>query len=338
VLRFDFTGLGASEGDFANTNFSSNVADLVAAADWLRGEGMAPSLLVGHSLGGAACLVAAGRIPEVRAVATVGAPASADHVEAQFAQYVPEIEAKGEVQVKLVGRPFRIQRQFLEDVRSQNVTAAVAAFRKALLVLHAPLDSVVGIENAGQIFAAAKHPKSFVSLDGADHLLSRKEDALYAADVIAAWAARYVLTEEDRPAPRGFAGGVAVEETGAGRYQNAVLAGRHAYLAGEPESLGGDDAGPTPFGWVSGGLGACTSITLRIYAERKNWPLERVRVEVAHSQEEGPDGRKRHVFDRAITLTGELSEDQRARLLEIAEKCPVHVALDEGSQVRTRLV
>lgn len=337
VLRFDFTGLGASEGDFANTNFSSNVADLVAAADWLRAEGMAPSLLVGHSLGGAACLVAAGRIPEVRAVATVGAPASADHVEAQFAQYVPEIEAKGEVQVQLVGRAFRIQRQFLEDVRSQNVTAAVANLRRALLILHAPLDTTVGIENAGHIFTAAKHPKSFVSLDGADHLLSRKADALYAADVIAAWAARYVLTGGDRPAPRGFAGGVAVEETGAGRYQNVVLAGRHTYLAGEPESLGGDDAGPTPFGWVSGGLGACTSITLRMYAERKNWPLERVRVEVAHSQEPGPDGRKRNVFERAVFLEGDLSEEQRARLLEIAEKCPVHIALHEGSEVRTRL-
>lgn len=347
VLRFDFTGLGASGGDFANTNFSSNIADLIAAANWMRGQGLAPALLVGHSLGGSACLMAAGQIPEVRAVVTLGAPAHAEHVVAQFAESIPEIEAQGEAQVLLAGRAFRLKREFLEDVRGQRLLDATAQLRRALLVLHAPLDASVGIENAGEIFAAAKHPKSFVSLDGADHLLTRKADAIYAADVIAAWAGRYIgmapvvgsaravlaQTQDAAPQP---AFPVIVEESG-GQLRNRVTAGRHRLLAGEPPSLGGEDSGPSPYQWLAAGLGACTSMTMRLYADRKGWPVSGIRVEVDHSKR-GPDEEGHpDVFMRTVHLTGPLNNEQRERLLEIAEKCPVHKTLIGGSDVPTRL-
>lgn len=348
VLRFDFTGLGASGGDFANTNFSSNIADLVAAADWLRGQGLAPSLLVGHSLGGAACLMAAGQIAEVRAVVTLGAPAHADHVAAQFATSVAEIEAHGEAEVTLGGRPFRLKREFLEDVRAQKVLSAAGQLRRALLVLHAPLDATVGIENAAEIFAAAKHPKSFVSLDGADHLLTRKADAAYAADVIAAWSSRYIATAPAPVAPSAVpnqesaavplaAFPVVVEENG-GKLRNRVTAGRHRLLAGEPQSHGGEDSGPSPFQWLAGGLGACTSMTMRLYADRKGWPVAGIRVEVDHRKRGPEEPGLPDVFTRSISLTGPLSEEQRLRLLEIAEKCPVHRTLLRGSDVPTVLL
>ncbi len=345
VLRFDFTGLGASGGDFANTNFSSNIADLIAAADWLRGQNLAPALLVGHSLGGAACLMAAGRIPEVRAVVTLGAPAHADHVAAQFADSIAEIEAHGEAHVTLGGRPFRLKRDFLEDVRGQKLLDATGQLRRALLVLHAPLDATVGIENAAEIFAAAKHPKSFVSLDGADHLLTRKTDAIYAADVIAAWAGRYIgiaptivspspSPAEEAPAQAAFP--VVVEESG-GQLRNRVTAGRHRLLAGEPQSHGGEDSGPSPFQWLAAGLGACTSMTMRLYADRKGWPVTGIRVEVNHVKR-GPDETGQpDVFTRTIHLAGQLNDEQRQRLLEIAEKCPVHKTLIRGSDVPTLL-
>lgn len=347
VLRFDFTGLGASEGDFANTNFSSNVADLVAAADWLRAERQAPSILIGHSLGGAASIMAAAEIPEVRALVTLGAPAHADHIEMQFAQSVPEIEALGEAEVRLVGRPFRIKRSFLEDVRAARVLEAAAHLKRAYLVLHAPLDQTVGIENAALLFGAAKHPKSFVSLDGADHLLTRRADALYAADVIAAWASRYIDAGGSAPAsapapaaavvatPAAFP--VVVEEAGP-HLRNRVQAGRHSSLAGEPQSMGGDDAGPAPFQLVAAGLGACTSMTLRLYADRKGWPLTGVHVAVDHSRRPDPaPGQHADVFTRSIRLSGELNVEQRARLLEIAEKCPVHRTLSAGADIPTTL-
>lgn len=351
VLRFDFTGLGASGGDFANTNFSSNVMDLIAAAAWLRGQGHAPSLLVGHSLGGAACIMAAGQIPEVRALVTLGAPAHADHVAAQFSESIKEIEAQGEAEVLLGGRSFRLKREFLDDVRAQKVLVAAGQLHRALLILHAPLDSTVGIENAAEIFNAAKHPKSFVSLDGADHLLTRKADANYAADVIAAWASRYIGTaprpaKSAPPAPQSGAEQaqtdtpafpVLVEESG-GQLRNRVTAGHHRLLAGEPASLGGEDSGPSPFQWLAAGLGACTSMTMRLYADRKGWPVGDISVAVDHIKR-GPDEPGHpDVFTRTIRLTGPLTEEQRQRLLEIAEKCPVHRTLVRGADVPTLLV
>ena len=343
VLRFDFTGLGHSEGEFANTNFSSNVDDLVVAADHLRSAYEAPKIVIGHSLGGAAVLAAAGRIPEAVAVATIGAPAEPAHVEHLFQAARPEIEARGEAEVLLAGRPFTIKKQFLEDIAATRLEAAIAGLRKALLVFHAPRDATVGIENAGRIFAAAKHPKSFVSLDDADHLLSRHEDAAYVAEVLAAWAGRYLGRTDEEPltaAP----GTVVVQETGEGKFTQRIAAGGHRLRADEPESFGGDDSGPGPYDLVLAGLGACTSMTLRLYAERKGWPMSRVTVTLSHEKIHAEDcadcetrsgGLDR--IERRLSIEGELDDEQRARLVEIAKKCPVHRTLESEVVVATSL-
>lgn len=345
VLRFDFTGLGHSEGDFANTNFSSNVQDLVAAAEWLKSEHHAADLLIGHSLGGAAAVVAAGDLPDVKAVATLGAPSDAEHVLHNFSESLDRIEEAGEAEVSLAGRPFTIKKQFVEDVRGAKVRAAAAALGRPFLVLHAPLDQTVGIDNATGLFVSAKHPKSFISLDQADHLLSRPEDASFAADMIAAWAGRYVF-EDGQEQPDQIARGsrdVVVEETGRGRYENAVIIGEQHFIADEPVEAGGSGKGPDPYEWVTAGLGACTSMTLRMYAERKDWPLEKVSVSLTHAKDYADDcehceeGRKVDIFEKEITLTGDLSEEQRTRLMEIADKCPVHRTLNEPVVIRSTL-
>ena len=339
VMRFDFTGLGHSEGDFANTNFSTNVQDLIAAANWLRETHGSVDLLIGHSLGGAAVVTAARQIEGVQAVATIGAPADAEHVIEAFSDNLGEIEQTGEADVLLAGRPFKIKRQFIEDVRGAKVRDAAAALHLPLLVMHAPLDQTVGIENATGLFVAAKHPKSFVSLGEADHLLTRKKDAEYAADMIAAWAIHHL---PERPQPS--VDGVIVEETGKGRYENSVIAGPHHMLADEPEAVGGGGRGPDPYEYVTAGLGACTSMTLRMYANRKKWPLDSVKVTLHHEKDYADDcehceeGRKVDIFHREIEITGDLDDAQRARLLEIADKCPVHKTLHEPVVVRTRAV
>jgi putative redox protein len=342
VLRFDFTGLGASGGEFANTHFSSNIADLVAAADHLRRAAHAPALLVGHSLGGAAVLAAAGRIPEARAVATIAAPSDPGHVTGLFKDQVADIRAEGEREVLLAGRPFRIRREFLDDVAEQNLLAQVKDLGKALLVLHSPTDHTVGIDNATRIFLAARHPKSFVSLADADHLLTRRRDALYAAHVIAAWAERYV---EAAPAaasedPRT----VVVSETGEGKFQQSVTVGPHHLLADEPVAAGGMDTGLSPYDFLTAGLGACTAMTLRLYADQKGLPLTGVSVTLRHSKIHAADcatcetreGRLDRI-ERTIALEGELDDAQRARLLEIADKCPVHRTLTSEVEIRTAL-
>jgi putative redox protein len=343
VLRFDFTGLGHSEGEFANTNFSSNVDDLVAAADHLRSLGTAPKIVIGHSLGGAAVLAAAGRIPEAVAVATIGAPADPAHVQHLFQAARPEIEAKGEAEVLLAGRPFTIKKQFLEDIEATRLEAAIGDLRKALLVFHAPRDATVGIENAGRIFGAAKHPKSFVSLDDADHLLTRRQDANYVAEVLAAWAGRYLGLAQAEPL-KAASGTVVVQEAGEGKFAQHVAAGPHQLRADEPLSVGGEDSGPGPYDLVMAGLGACTSMTLRLYAERKGWPLERVTVTLSHDKIHAEDcadcetksGRLDRI-DRRLLVEGALDDEQRARLLEIADKCPVHRTLESEVVVTTGL-
>jgi len=354
VLRFDFTGLGGSEGEFANAGFSANIEDLVAAADHLRERGAAPSILIGHSLGGAAVLAAAHRIPEAKAVATIAAPSDPGHVTGLFGDRLEEIEREGEVEVELAGRRFRITRQFVEDAGAQNLKARIGALRRALLVMHAPLDAVVGIDNAGAIFTAARHPKSFVSLDDADHLLSRPADAEYAAAVIAAWAARYLDADQPAPAPTGTGakaqdaegepGLVRVRATGEGRFQQEIIAGRHRLLADEPPSVGGADTGPDPYGLLLSGLGACTAMTLRMYADRKKLPLAGVSVELRHAKVHAEDcddceGKDRKVdrIDRVLHLEGELTDEQRDRLLQIADMCPVHRTLESVVQIRTEL-
>lgn len=348
VLRFDFTGLGHSDGDFSNTNFSSNVADLIRAADYLRDNHKAPAMLIGHSLGGAAVLAAAGEIPEAKAVATIGAPADAAHVAENFHAHVEQIERDGEAEVELAGRKFRIRKGFLDDIRAQELTPKIAAMKKALIVFHAPRDQTVGIDNAERIFVAAKHPKSFVSLDDADHLLTRREDAAYVAEVLSAWATRYLgeMPEDVRPIVKPDPERVTVAETRRGKFQNQVLAGDHILLADEPASLGGLDTGPTPYQYLNAALGTCTAMTMRMYAERKKIEVERFVVRVGHDRihakdcEEcaANDGNAQGMVDvmnREIEIVGDVSEADRTKLLEIADKCPVHRTLENTIKVRT---
>ncbi len=347
VLRFDFTGLGGSGGDFASTDFSSNVEDLKHAAEYLRREHEAPQLLIGHSLGGAAVLSVAGELEEVRAVATIGAPADVAHVLKNMDGSLEEIESAGQGTVVLADRTFTIRREFVEDARMQRLEAKIAHLGKALMVMHAPLDDVVGIGNATDIFVAAKHPKSFVSLDQADHLLSREQDAAYAARVIATWAERYIepLPRDDK-APAGK--GVRVAETGLGSFQSRVTTGAHAFLADEPEAVGGLDSGPSPYDFLSTALGACTVMTLRMYADRKKLPVGRITTSVLHGKVHAQDcedcggelkarGGRIDRFERCISIEGDLEEATRQRLLEIADKCPVHRTLEAGAAVVTRL-
>ena len=342
VLRFDFTGLGASEGEFANTTFSSNVGDLVAAANALRRARRAPAILIGHSLGGAAVLAAAAQVPEARAVATIAAPSDPAHVTGLLKDHVDAIHREGEVEVTLAGRPFRIRREFLADVAEQKLTARIADLRKALLIFHSPTDEVVGIDNASRIFAAAKHPKSFVSLAGADHLLSRRSDANYVANVIHAWAERYLEAPEVAVPDSGKPNTVLVRETRQGKFQQEVTVGKHRFLADEPADVGGLDSGPGPYDLLLAGLGACTAITLRLYAERKALPLERVTVELTHSRIYAADCESCETkegmldrIDRSIALSGKLDAEQRKRLMEIADKCPVHRTLTSEIDIRT---
>jgi putative redox protein len=343
VLRFDFTGIGASEGEFANTNFSSNVQDLVAAADYLRNNHAAPSLLIGHSLGGAAVLAAAPHVPEATGVVTIAAPATAAHVTHNFAADLAEIAEKGTAKVTLSGRSFTITRQFLDDVAEQNILDGLAKLKKALLVCHAPRDEYVGIDNASRIFAAARHPKSFLSLDTADHLLRKREDAIYLADVIAAWASRYLPAAEATEAlPPGI---VEVRETRTGPLAQGVRAGRHVLLAGEPVAVGGDDAGPGPYDYLLAALGACTSMTMRLYADRKGLAAERFSVRLSHRRVHAEDcadceTREGNIGEitRDITIEGDVADTVRTRLMEIADRCPVHQTLTHEIKIRSRLV
>ncbi|OIQ67263.1 alpha/beta hydrolase family protein [mine drainage metagenome] len=345
VLRFDFTGLGSSEGDFANSTFSSNVADLVRAADHLRETRKAPAILIGHSLGGAAILAASVQIPDARAVVTIAAPSDPAHVTGLFADRIKDIQELGKAEVALAGRPFTITRQFLDDIAEHGLMAHVAKLHKALLVMHSPTDDTVGIDNATRIFVTARHPKSFVSLAGADHLLSDRRDSAYVADVIAAWASRYlepVVSEQgtDRgETPRN----VVVRETRSSKFQQAVTIGPHRLLADEPVAAGGEDTGPGPYDFLLAGLGACTSMTMRLYADRKSLPLERTTVILNHSKIHAADCAECETregmldqIDMVIAMEGALDAEQRKRLMEIADKCPVHRTLTSEIRIVTR--
>ncbi len=342
VLRFDFTGLGHSEGEFANTSFTSNIDDLLCAARALEARDMAPGLLIGHSLGGAAVLGAARRIESARAVVTIAAPFDPGHVLRNFDGALERIEEEGRAEVQLGGREIEIGRDFVDSVRAEALEEEIANLRRALLILHAPRDAVVGIDNAAEIFKAAKHPKSFVTLDDADHLVSDAADAEYAAGVIAAWAARYLDLQAPAPPPGAPEGVVRVSEADPDGFLQDIQSGPHHHaLADEPEAYGGTDRGMSPYGFLSAGLGACTSMTIRMYARRKGWPLDHVSVDVSHdkvhAQDAGSGGgeAKADRFTRVVRLEGDLDADQRKRLLEIADRCPVHRTLERTSEVVT---
>jgi len=352
VFRFDFTGLGESEGDFADTDFSSNVADLVAAAEFMGEEMEAPQVLVGHSLGGAAVLQAASRIPSSRAVATVAAPSDPGHVKRNFGAKLDEIREKGRAEVTLAGRTFTITEQFLDDLEETRMEATVRDLDRALLIFHSPLDEIVGIDNAARIYQWAKHPKSFVSLDRADHLLLDEADSRYAGAVLGAWAHKYIEAgpgaEEEEEPPESEEGRVVARLGGSG-YRTDVMAGGHSLISDEPESVGGTDRGPSPYDLVNAALGACTAMTLRMYADRKEWPLEEVTVRLDHGKvhaedretctdgEDGGGGSKIDRFEREISVEGELDDEQRERLLEIADRCPVSRTLKARAEVASRL-
>lgn len=354
VVRFDFTGLGASEGDFANTNFSSNVGDILAAAKGMKAiSGQGPDILIGHSLGGAAVLAAAPELPSVKAVATIGAPADPAHVSHLFSEHEGKILREGKAEVRIAGRRFTIQRQFLEDIAESRVRDRLGSLGKALLILHAPLDSIVSLDNAALLFQAARHPKSFVALDGADHLLTRSEDSRYVAELVAAWAGRY-LNGNDVPRHTGGEAGtpatlipegypVTVEEAGDGPFRQRIHARAHTLIADEPARYGGTDKGPAPYDLLLSALGACTAMTIRLYADRKGWPLEAIAIGLRHDKihaedcadcEEHP--RKIDRIERRIVLSGPLDHAQKARLMEIADKCPVHRSLSGSILIESR--
>lgn len=346
VLRFDFTGLGGSGGDFANTDFSSNVEDLCAALAFMEERGRPVRLLIGHSLGGAAVLQATARAPAIEGVVTIGAPSDVNHVLGNFEADLDTIEAKGEAQVTLGGRQFSIRKSFIDDAREQSLLETVRGLRRPLLVMHSPTDDTVDVENARALYEAAFHPKSFVGLDGASHLLDDPADAEFVAAMIGAWASRYVGDHSQIHFPKAQPGRVVATETGGGKFQLAVNANGHTMLADEPEDYGGLNSGPSPYDHLSVGLAACTAMTIRLYVERKGWPIGKVSVAVEHDKihakdceecaEKGLTGRIDR-FRRFVSIERGVPADQRDSILAIADKCPVHKTLEAESHIETKL-
>ncbi|MDP5076453.1 MAG: bifunctional alpha/beta hydrolase/OsmC family protein [Nonlabens sp.] len=343
VLRFDFTGLGDSDGDFADTNFSGNVDDLLAAIDYLTAHYAAPTLLVGHSLGGAAAIYASAKASSIKALATIGTPSDTKHVKHLFGKQLEAIVVNGEATVELSGRPFRIKEQLLRDLNEQMVTKTIQELRKPVLILHSPQDVTVGINHAEKLYQAAMHPKSFVSLDGADHLLMDKADSNYAGMVIASWASRYLELPEEKSLQSHTAVVASLDnESG---FTTQMRAGRHYFTADEPTSVGGNDYGPTPYDLLSSGLASCTVMTIQMYAKRKNWHIENVTCEVHYDKQHATDcehcedeSAKLDTFTRTLKITSNLDEKQLQRILQIADKCPVHKTLHSKTQIVTKLL
>lgn len=346
VVRFDFTGLGRSHGEFADTNFSGNVQDLVVVADYLKKHHQAPTMLIGHSLGGAAVLAAAARIDSIQAVATIGAPADAAHVTHLFADGIDAIETTGEAEVNIGGRPFKIKKQFVDDLRSNNLLDTVRGLKIPLLIMHSPQDATVEIDNAAKLYHAAFHPKSFISLDGADHLLTQKADAVYVADMIGTWAGKYFPEpEDDHRSTKGEQ--VLVHLDLENKFTSEVFTPHHRLIADEPASVGGDNLGPSPYEYLNAALGACTVMTLKMYAERKGWDLQEVFCYVTYSRKHTDDlpedmdieltGQIDHI-QKTLEFVGDLDDKQRQRLKQIASKCPVHRTLISPTVIDTKLL
>lgn len=341
VVRFDFTGLGDSEGDFEDTQFSSNISDIEAMAQYLAAHYEAPKLLIGHSLGGAAVLLSALKLDSVKAVVTIGAPSDPAHVKHLFGGQLLEIKKEGDAEVNIGGRPFVIKKQFIDDLENQKMDGCIAALRRPLLVMHSPQDAIVGIANAAEIYKEAMHPKSFISLDGADHMLSNKEDSIYAGNVIGSWAVRYIQRTKEVDLKTSDQ---VVTQTGNDSFTTDIKAGIHSLTADEPASVGGNDFGPSPYELLLSALGACTSMTMEMYAKRKGWPLESVKVHLSHSKDYHQDSAecemssaKLDIINRTIEMEGELDEKQRERLMQIADKCPVHKTLHSEIIVKTKV-
>lgn len=343
VLSFDFTGLGESQGDFADTNFSSNVDDILAAGDFLKTNYQAPTLLVGYSLGGAAVLFAADQIESVKAIATIGAPANPEHVHHLIESKVEDIERDGVAEVNIGGRNFNIKQQFIDDLKNHALEKMLVNMRKSLLIMHSPQDDIVDIENAAIIYAAAHHPKSFISLDGADHLMTNSRDSQYVGNMIASWAERYLNIEDKATLESESQTVVSIKDT-ANKFLTQIQTGKHFLLADEPVDAGGEDLGPSPYQLLASALGACTAMTLRMYADRKGWDIEEVKVHLDHEKKYSEDcadcentSSKIDHFERIIEIDSKLDEKQLQRLLEIANKCPVHRTLESDIKIETRL-
>lgn len=342
VLRFDFTGLGDSEGDFADSNFSSNIQDLVSAYEYLESNYDAPSIIIGHSLGGAAVLATSGGLKNIKAVVTVGAPSEPLHVQHLLQHGIEEIKEKGEATISIGGRPFKMKEQFLLDLEKNDLKSVLKKLNKPLLIMHSPQDDTVNVDNAKQIYQGASHPKSFVSLDGADHLLTRKKDSIYVGNMIATWASKYLDFEEEDELQTDKQ---VVVSTGDEGFTTEVKAGSHRFLADEPKSVGGKNLGPTPYDLLVASLGTCTSMTLRMYADRKKWPLEKVNVHLQHNKVHEKDcedcennpAAKIDLIEKEIELHGDLTQEQKERLLEIADRCPVHRTLHSEIKITTVL-
>ncbi len=343
VLRFDFTGLGESDGDFENTNFSGNVEDLISAANFLKENYVSPTLLIGHSLGGAAAIFSASQIESVKAVATIGAPSNPKHVQHLLHSNIEEIKAKGKAKVNLGGREFTIKKQFLDDIESKSLPEVAKNLNRALLIIHSPQDTTVEIKNAEDIYIAARHPKSFVSIDGADHLLMRKEDSIYVGNVISNWAKRYISIPktETLKTKHQVVASLHTEDN----FSTKMKVGNHYMMADEPTSFGGNDFGPSPYELVSAGLSACTAMTIQMYVKRKGWNLQNVEVHTSYGKVHATDcddcentNSKIDTFNREIKLTGNLDSKQVERILKIADKCPVHRTLHNTVKVITKII
>ncbi|WP_298530776.1 bifunctional alpha/beta hydrolase/OsmC family protein [uncultured Algibacter sp.] len=345
VVRFDFTGLGKSEGEFSESYFSANVKDLLAVSDYLKEYYQAPTLLVGHSLGGAAVIVAASKLENVKAVATVGAPATVSHVTHLFSHGIDEVKEKGEVEVSIGGRPFKINEEFVEDFGKTDLPEITKNLRKPLLIMHAPFDRIVGIENAHKLYHDAHHPKSFVSLDNADHLLTNPKDSIYVGNMIGAWVQRYFQQEENSMLDTAGEQLVAHLDLIEDNFTTTIQTKKHSFIADEPNSVGGDDFGPSPYDYLSAGLAACTVMTLKMYAERKKWDLKEVYAHITYSKKHSDDlmldlaePKRMDYLQKRLKFVGDLDDVQKAKLKEIASKCPVHRTLISDTIIETQVI